>query len=484
MRILIDTNIFVYGESNEVTRSDVAKLVSLAMGHGITLMVHAASLEDIRRDKNGKRRSVHESKFGKYPVLDNLGDPDDNFMKLVGEAQRHQDEVDNKILYSIYKNAANFLVTEDIKLHQKAKKLGLGERVLTASSAVESLKMQIERYVPEHLTIENIEIHNLDLESVFFDDIREDYPKFNDWFIEKSKEGRRCWCWRKKGKQLKALLIYIEKYKTILREKPEKSLKICTFKVSDEVRGLKLGELLLKLCFEYCRRNGILVAYLTIFEEKSQLRVLLEDFGFREVGIKMTTGELIYAKDFLAHKSLDGLEPLEYCKRFFPEFFDGDGVRKFVVPIQPEFHDRLFGDVKGRQTSIDEFEDMIVEQNTIKKAYVCNARITKIRSGDLLLFYRSRKKQGITGIGVVESVLRQPHSFGELISFIKVRSVYSTKELHKLYENGALAILFRYIGQLPSFISRERLYELEALNGPPQSILIMDDKSYKRLKEE
>ena len=233
MRILIDTNIFVYGESNEVIRSDVAKLVSLAMEHDITLMVHAASLEDIRRDKNGKRRSVHESKFGKYPILYDPGNPDDNFMNVVGEASRPQDEVDNKILYSVYKNAASFLVTEDLGLHQKARKLELGERVRTVSSAVESLKMQVERYVPKHLTIENIEIHNLNLESDFFDDIREDYPEFNGWFIEKSREGRKCWCWRSNKKKLKALLIYTEKHKPILREIPEKSLKICTLKVSD-----------------------------------------------------------------------------------------------------------------------------------------------------------------------------------------------------------------------------------------------------------
>jgi hypothetical protein len=211
--------------------------------------------------------------------------------------------------------------------------------------------------------------------------------------------------------------------------------------------------------------------------------MLLEDFGFQMAGKKSATGELIYAKDFLVPQSLDGLEPLEYCKRFFPKFFDGDSVRKFVVPIQPEFHDRLFSDAKERQTFIDEFGDMIVEQNTIKKAYVCNARITKIRSGDLLLFYRSRKKQGITGIGVVESVLRQPSSSEELIAFIGVRSVYSAQELRQLYENGALAILFRYIGQLPSLLSRERLFELGALNGAPQSILTMDDISYNRLKE-
>lgn len=483
MRILIDSNVFIYGESNEIVQSDVAKLHSIAMEHDIKLMVHPASLEDIRRDSNEQRRTVHESKFGKYPILDDLRNPDDSFTNVVGGAQRHQDEIDNKILYSIYRNAASFLVTEDRRLHRKARKLGLDQRVLTVSQIVEHLVKQVERYYPEHLRLEHLAIYNLDLRSEFFDSIRENYSGFDDWFIEKSKEGRMCWCWRSNKKKLNALLIYTEKNKPILRGFPEKALKICTFKVSDDTRGFKLGELLLKMCFDYCSKNGFSVAYVTIFEDKIQMRKLLEDFGFEIAGEKSITGEIIYAKDFVTPQSLNEMDPFEFCKRFFPCFYDGDNVRKFVVPIRPEFHDRLFSDVQGRQTFIDEFWDMIVEQNTIKKAYVCNSRITTIQSGDILLFYRSRRKQGITGVGVVESVLRQPTSIDELFAFIGLRSVYSTNELRQLHENGALAIIFRYVGQLPSLISRERLLELGALTGAPQSILTMDNVSYKRVKE-
>ena len=65
-------------------------------------------------------------------------------------------------------------------------------------------------------------------------------------------EGRKCWCWRDTDKNLKAILIYAEKNKPIFRKSPEKTLKICTFKVSEDFTGNKIGELLLKLCFEYC----------------------------------------------------------------------------------------------------------------------------------------------------------------------------------------------------------------------------------------
>ena len=46
-----------------------------------------------------------------------------------------------------------------------------------------------------------------------------------------------------------------------------------------------------------------------------------------------------------------------------------------------------------------------------------------------------------------------------------------------------MAILFRYVGQLDFPVSREKLLELRALTSAPQSIVTMDDISYKRIRE-
>jgi ribosomal protein S18 acetylase RimI-like enzyme len=326
-------------------------------------------------------------------------------------------------------------------------------------------------------------IHNLDLKSDFFDSLRENYPEFDKWFSDKGKEGRMCWCWRDKGRELNALLIYTEKDKQIFREFKERVLKICTFKVSENARGLKVGELLLKIAFEYCSRNNLTTTYLTTYPKKEYLRILLEDFGFKKID-ETSQGELIYAKDFMAPTSLGEMHPLDYCKELFPYFYEGNRVNKFMVPIRPEYHDRLFPDVPLRQTSIDEFKEMVIEQNTIKKAYICNSKITMIKPGDILLFYRSRKEQGITGLAVVESTLRHPSSVDELIAFIGPRSVYSPDELKILFERDALAILFRYIGQLPSYVPSEKLKKLNVFKHPPQSIVTLDDISYNHIRRE
>jgi predicted nucleic acid-binding protein/ribosomal protein S18 acetylase RimI-like enzyme len=347
LRVLIDTNVFIHGESNKIIESEVAEFISLAIKHHITILVHPASLEDLGRDPDISRKNIHRSKFEKYPVLENNAKPDKYFNEALGEISRPQDEVDNKILYSIYKSAASFLITGDFGIHRKAGKLGIEDRVLTVSQALLFLKKQFERYVPGHILLENIPIHILDLKSCFFDSLRENYPEFDEWFINKGKEGRMCWCWREKDKELKALLIYTEKDKQMFRENKEKTLKICTFKVSEDARGLKVGELLLKMAFEYCIKNNLTTTYLTTYPKKEYLRILLEDFGFKKID-ETSQGELIYAKDFTVPASIGEMNPLDYCKEFFPSFYDGNRVNKFMVPIRPEYHDRLFKDYKDK----------------------------------------------------------------------------------------------------------------------------------------
>ena len=194
MRAIIDTNIFIYSESSEEIQENVAKLISLAIKHGLKLLVHPASTDDLQRDSDRSRRKIHVSKLGKYPILEDDVEPDDSFLELIGFGSRPQDEVDNRILFSIYKNAANFFITEDLGLHRKAQKIGVGDRVLTISQTVTYLERQFERSIPSHILLEHLPIHKLNLQSEFFNSLREVYDGFDDWFIKKSQEGRMCWC--------------------------------------------------------------------------------------------------------------------------------------------------------------------------------------------------------------------------------------------------------------------------------------------------
>ena len=66
--------------------------------------------------------------------------------------------------------------------------------------------------------------------------------------------------------------------------KAAKILKICTFKVAPESRGVKLGELLLKQVLWYAQVNKYDLAYLTTFEDQVALMQLLGNRCLRPTG--------------------------------------------------------------------------------------------------------------------------------------------------------------------------------------------------------
>ena len=71
--------------------------------------------------------------------------------------------------------------------------------------------------------------------------------------------------------------------------------------------------------------------------------------------------------------------------------------------------------------------------NTIRKVYLCRAKITGLRPGDLVFFHMSKDEayvasQSITTVGVVEQVANVT-SAEELIKQTAKRSVFSAEDL-------------------------------------------------------
>jgi hypothetical protein len=71
--------------------------------------------------------------------------------------------------------------------------------------------------------------------------------------------------------------------------------------------------------------------------------------------------------------------------------------------------------------------------NTIRKVYLCRAKITRLRPGDLVFFYMSKDpayaaSQSITTIGIVEQVANVITA-EELIKQTAKRSVFSAEDL-------------------------------------------------------
>lgn len=139
MRILIDTNIFIYRENHDVVSDNLQKLILSLNKKDVKILVHPESIVDLKRDQDETRRSISLSKLKTYIILESPPNykKDPTFLNIVGIPSKINDEIDNAIIYSVYRNAVSFLVTEDKGLHKKAIALGIKDQILSINEALE-----------------------------------------------------------------------------------------------------------------------------------------------------------------------------------------------------------------------------------------------------------------------------------------------------------------------------------------------------------
>lgn len=489
MRILLDTNIFILREDNKVISQELQYLLQILGKIKAETLIHPISLEELKGDKDESRMRIIFSKVGSYLLLESPPDlsKDDEFKKRVSEANDH-DRIDNNLLYAVYKNAVDFLITEDSGIHKKAAEINIQDRVLLIDDALQRFKKgcyEFKTSVPPALKEDYV--YNLDLNDPIFDRLKKNYPEFNEWFSKISRGKRKCWVHYNSDGKIGALLIFKIEDEPIEGDPPlpkKKRLKISTFIVTNV--GQKIGELFIKLSIDFCVKNGLSEMYLTHFTEPNDMLVqLISEYGFRKVSVNPRNEE-IYLKKMIADASCaNTIAPLQIVNEFYPSFYDGEKVRKYIIPIQPQFHSRLFTDYPERQLRLAEQSgEFIVEGNTIKKAYLTNSSIKTIQAGDIVLFYRSRYKSEITSLGVVESVYPSLTNPDEIWKMVIKRTVYSREEIEKIAKKPTTVLLFYHICHLPNPVSYRTLKGIGALSGPPQSICKVDEHSYREIVRE
>ncbi|MBD3212890.1 MAG: hypothetical protein GF311_09805 [Candidatus Lokiarchaeota archaeon] len=485
MRILIDTNILISREGYELVEKNLQELSRLLIKLNHQLVVHPASIDDLQRDKDETRKSIQISKFSTYPQIEAPPNAEDeNFLDINNNDNSH-DKIDLQMLYSVWKNAVDFLITEDRGIHKKSESIGIDNRILDIDEALEYFKHESTPLTVKHISppaVNEIPMHNIDLTDPFFDSLKAGYSEFPHWWSKCCKEGRKAWVYRHEDK-IGAILIYkIEDdpidCNPIIETK--KRLKICTLKVSHT--GYKIGELFLKFAVAHCVKCSLDEIYLTHFtEENDYLVQLIEDFGFVKVGLNKRS-EDIFIKKLIPDTNCDA--PLDMLKKYYPSFYDGELVRKFIVPIWPKYHHRLFTDYRRRQLSLAEFDGgMIIEGNTIRKAYLSHSRSKQISIGDIVIFYRSIDEHKVTSIGVVEKVIHDLTDASVIRREVGKRSVYTDEEINLFSNDPTKVILFSLNFHFPKPIHLNTLKKEKIIIGNPYSLREIKHHNYEKLKK-
>lgn len=484
---LIDTNVIIGLEDHHTVQPAFAALLSTAQKHKADVMVHEAARDDLQRDRDAKRRQISLSKLDKFQTIGKVRDLQQaELARKFGTLTRHNDVVDATLLDALERGAADFLVTEDRGLHERARRFSseLGRRVLFVADAVQLLKTTYEPKEAPVRYVEELAANQIQLTDDIFDSLRDGYPEFDDWWREKCVRQRRS-CWAVFDNGLAGFIVRKDETgaDTDATIKAAKILKICTFKVRPEKRGVKLGELLLKKVFWFAQTNNYDLAYITTFENQVALIDLLEYYGFEHTATK-ANGELVYEKRFsrAALHARSGSTPFETDRLSYPRFIARPDIRAFVVPIKEGYHDTLYPDLRNPGQP-DMFEILGVTGgakkpgNTIRKVYLCRAQSNLGPPGSLLLFYKGKSKdppsQALSAIGIFEEI-SIAKSTEDLMHLTGGRSVYSEVELEEWQASPTKPVkVINYLlaAYIEPAVPLDRLKELGIVpTHPPQSI--------------
>lgn len=485
---LIDTNVFIHLEDASAVPPEFALLLQLAAKHGVGVFVHEAARDDIARDKDAARRQVSLSKVDKFRLIAKVrGLKSEELEQQFGKLPKPNDIVDATLLHALAISVADFLITQDQGLHERARRQSpeLAGRVLYAADAVSLLR---STYEPREVAIpfvEEMDAHAIPLTDPIFDSLREGYPEFDDWWRTKCvKEMRKCWVVTDEG-QLGGLIVRKEEVKghTDARLPGKKVLKICTFKVRPERRGVKLGELLLKQVLWFAQTNSYDVAYVTAYPAQETLIDLITYYGFTHTYTK-ANGEHVYEKQ-LSRAALGipkGESFFDAARKAYPRFSTDEEVTAYVVPIKESFHESLFPELADkRQPDLFAYSGSVGPKtpgNTIRKVYLCRAQAHVEQPGDILLFYKGKSarppSQAITTIGIFEN-MTFANSTEDLRRLAGGRSVYSENQLRAFKasdEQPVKVINFLLIGHIAPSIKLQDLIRLTVFAGhPPQSMI-------------
>lgn len=470
LRILIDTNIFIAAESDATNPHANAGLaaelfrVATALGH--TVCVGAGILEDLARHKDPAHRQKRRQQLQRYHLLTAIPIPK-GFQAEAGYPPgiNDQSRVDMGLLLALRRGAAQWFVSEDQRIIPHAKKLGLEDLVFNLGDALDVLKRQLSQpiLVP---SVEEIPGYGLDPDDPIFDGFAEEYG-IRKWLHDKvAAEQRPCLVMRDIGGELDAVVILkheVDQTWTL----DGRVLKICTFKVAERARGLKRGEMLLWSIFEHARLNQYDAIFVEAFENEVELVEMFKSFGFDDLAPTHRTDERAYGKRL--HPAQGGVisSPLEYNIAYGPGAMVPD--RFFLVPIIPTWHRMLFP-VANATAQLSLMGDLTDPGNAIRKAYVCQSSSKQLRAGDSVLFLRTRDRQMVNVVGVVENTMRSSDPT-EILTFTGRRTVYAPDEISHMCSRGeVLAIRFRLDRVLDTPLSMNELIEKRAMSRSPQSI--------------
>jgi len=473
MRVLLDTNIIIHREANAVINPNIGILFNWLDQLKYEKCIHPVTVSELEKHSDKRISHVMSVKAANYNTLKTIAPLHDSIKQVSAKFDITENDInDTTLLNELFCNRVDILISEDKKIHAKAAQLGLADRTFKINQFLEKVTKENPDLIDyKVLSIKKVYFGEVELADIFFDSFREDYKEFDKWYNKKSDESAYI-CYNP-DKSLSAFL-YIkpensqENYSDISPPFPKKKrLKIGTLKVTKN--GIKIGERFLKIVFDNALLYKVEEIYVTIFDKRSgqkKLIELLQAWGFIHHGVKagVNGNEQVYIKSFNKNDEAN----IEAPKLTFP--FLSKKTNIFIVPIYPAYHTELFPDSILNTESPREFIEQQPHRNSLSKSYISHSRERNLKSGDIILFYRTGDKEpkiysGVaTTIGVVETVFNNIKNFDELLELTKNRTALDKNKLKEYWDRYSntkpFVVNFLYAYSLPKRPNLKQLNEI------------------------
>lgn len=242
MKFLIDTNIIIAAEPTssgdiEHNTEAVALLIRSIRSYNYDIFIHPASYIDIEKDTDNNRKKMRKILLNKYPKLQNPPEIDDDINNTLGIVEKDtSDYVDHLLLTAVYRDAIDYLITEDRDILKKSHRLGIQDRVLMLDFALRMLRGLHPQDIEPPPAVKRVFCYQLDENDAIFDSFKKDYPGFETWLKKCKREHRNAWLIRDScGKYVGVSIVKSE------NEREDgllgRILKICSFKITDKAIG-------------------------------------------------------------------------------------------------------------------------------------------------------------------------------------------------------------------------------------------------------
>lgn len=295
-KILLDTNMFIYLEDYAVTEDKVATLTKrLFDSDQYKIVIHPKTKEEILKISDSEKRAIFSSKISVYREIKSAPKVTKEFNDAVGCNNSH-DAIDNELLFSIYRNCAQYLITNDKDLIKKSQKIGLSNRVLSIDQALEKFQEKVSEDIRKPVFINYKYLHELDINDAFFDSLKLDYAGFEEWFKKKQSKEAQAYVTEFDGKLTSFLMLKVENededYKDFLKPfKPARRLKISTLKVTDT--GKRIGETFIKIIVEKAIKENVEEIYVTVFDKQEFLIDMLKTMALKSIPRKKLQDQMV-----------------------------------------------------------------------------------------------------------------------------------------------------------------------------------------------